>query len=145
MVLNVNCRSVVNKAEKLESMILAHDPDIVLLIKTWPRDNIFDSEFVPKNCRVFHKDQEGRGGGVAIMFKNKLQILNMSDVQSVESIFCKVYTGRSRYSIGVVYRPPNSFIEVIGRFNYYLHCYVKEEHKLLIRDFNLPNVNRHCQ
>lgn len=134
-------RRVVNKAEKLEGMSFAHDPNIVLLTVTWLRDDIFDSEFEQKNYKVFRKDRDGREGGIAIICNNKTQVLKMPDVQSAESIFCKVYTGRCRYIIGAVYRPPNSSIGFIERINNYLHCYVKGQHKLIIGDFNLPNMN----
>lgn len=142
MVLNVNCRSIVNKAEKLEGMLLAHDPDIVLLTETWLRDDVFDSEFVPKNYRVFRKDRNGRGGGVAILFRNNTRVVKMPDVQDIESIFCKVYIGNIKYLLGVVYRPPNASLDVIAKLKDYLHCHVKTEDKLIIAgDFNMPNMN----
>lgn len=56
-ILNVNCRSVVNKVTELEGILLTHSPDIVILTETWLNDSIKDNEFVPRGYNVHRKDQ----------------------------------------------------------------------------------------
>lgn len=138
----MNCRSVVNKPVELEGLLVAHDAEFALLTETWLSDDIFDSEFVPANYRVFRKDRDRRGGGVAILFKSKLRVLMMPDVSGVESIFCKVYINKIRHIIGIVYRPPNSSALVLDNLKEYLLKHVKPGDKLIMAgDYNLPNVD----
>lgn len=140
--LNVNCRSVVNKATQLEGLLLTHDVEIAALTETWLSCHIFDSEFVPENYRVFRKDRDGRGGGVAILFKSSLQIFKMPDIDGVEGLFCKFYKNNVRYILGVVYRPPNSSVEVLINLKEYLQHHVKSNDRLILTgDFNLPNID----
>lgn len=140
--LNANCRSIVNKATQLEGLLLTHDVEIAALTETWLSCNIFDSEFVSKNYRVFRKDRGGRGGGVAILFKSSLQIFQMPDIDGVEGIFCKFYKNNVRYILGAVYRPPNSSVELLINLKEYLLCHVKPNDRLILTgDFNLPNID----
>lgn len=141
-IININCRSVVNKVTHLEGMLFTHNPDIAVLTETWLDEEIFDSEFVPKNYKVFRKDRDRRGGGVCILFKSSFQILKMPDIPGVEAVFCKVYANNVRYILGAIYRPPNSTVTVLDELKEYLYRYTMPDDKLiLVGDFNLPNIN----
>lgn len=140
--MNINCRSIVNKAAQLEALFLEHDPDIAVLTETWLNSDIYDSEFLPKNYRVLRKDRDRRGGGVAIIYKDSLQVLRMPDVPVGESLFCKLYVENVRYILGVVYRPPSSPVTFLEGLEEYLHRYVKTEDKIILAgDFNLPDID----
>lgn len=141
-ILNMNCRSILNKSTELEGIILAHDPSILLLTETWLNDSIFDSEFVPADFNVFRKDRGARGGGVCILFKNSLNIIRMPDVPNVEALFCKTYHGNVKYVIGVVYRPPSlEPIDLIELQNYMTIHVRQEDRVILAGDFNAPNID----
>lgn len=141
-ILNINCRSVVNKTTQLESLLLAQDAEIAVLTETWLSSDIYDSEFVPNDYKVFRKDRDRKGGGVAVLFKSSVKLFKMPDVPDIESIFCKVYIDKVRYVLGVMYRPPNSALAVLNNLRAYLQLHVKQEDRLILAgDFNLPNIN----
>lgn len=140
--INVNCRSIVCKATQLEGLLLTYDVEIAALTETWLGKNIFDSEFVPQNYKVFRKDRDGRGGGVAILFKSSLQVFRMPDIDDVEGIFCKFYKNNVRYVLGAVYRPPNSSVALLVNLKKYIERHIKQNDRLMLTgDFNLPNID----
>lgn len=141
-ILNLNCRSVVNKVEQLEGILCSLDPDIAVLMETWLNEDIYDSEFVPINYRVMRKDRDRRGGGVAILFKHFLQVFGMPDTPGVESVFCNFYINDIKYILGAVYRPPNSAVANLESLREYMYTQLRQADKLILTgDFNLPNVD----
>lgn len=140
--LNINCRSVVNKSTELEGLIIANDPDIVILTETWLSDEIYDSEFVPSGYRVYRKDRGSRGGGVCIIYKSALNVFLMPEVAYIECLFCKAYSGGLRYIVGAMYRPPNSDASTMDVLKEYLCDHVKPDDRIILSgDFNLPDVD----
>lgn len=130
-----------NKIECLEALLVCHDPDLVVLTETWLSEDVFDSEIVPRNYKVFRKDRDRRGGGVAVLFKSSLDVIAMPDVTGVESLFCKLYINKVCYLLGAVYRPPNSSAIIIEQLNEYMHRHIKPEDRVILTgDFNLPNL-----
>lgn len=91
---------------------------------------------------MYRNDRGSRGGGVAILFRQSLQITKMHDIRNFEGIFCKAYYGKTRYVIGAIYRPPYSSMDVLDELHNYLVAHVKPEDRIILAgDFNLPHVN----
>lgn len=61
-----------NKTDKLEKILLAYAPDILVITETWLHPSIHDSEIIPEYYSLIHKDRDSRGGRVAIIIKNGL-------------------------------------------------------------------------
>lgn len=64
--LQVNCRSVVNKETQLWNLIEACDADIVLGIESWVSEEILDSEVCRSDYLIFRRGRQTRGGGVSL-------------------------------------------------------------------------------
>lgn len=61
--LQVNCRSVVNKEIQLWNLIEACDADVVIGTESWLTEEILDSEICRNDYKIFRRDRETRGGG----------------------------------------------------------------------------------
>ena len=81
LVLNMNCRSMLNKTEEIEFILNTLNPDILCLTETWLDDSVPAQGYVPSGYRIIRKDRSedfkqkygrNRGGGVAIIFKDHL-------------------------------------------------------------------------
>lgn len=51
--LNINARSIANKTELLEAILLSHDPHLVVLTETWLHSFVRDDDVVPLGFKIF--------------------------------------------------------------------------------------------
>ena len=86
-----NARSVRNKAMAIKDYVVDNNIDILALTETWLRPGICDDLEVgilcPNGYRFLHVPRtHGRGGGVGLLFKDKLRINSVltDDFQSLE-------------------------------------------------------------
>ena len=88
---------------------------------------------------MFRKDRMGRGGGGVLLYIKEtipayeVQILEEADCK--EAIWCKLVTGHTTVTIGVVYRCPN----ITKENNEKIHNAISEvskEHCIIMGDFN---------
>lgn len=108
VLVNINARSLTNKTEDLERLLFEYNPDIVIVTETWLRPEISDCEIIPPAYNMIRKDRDKRGGGVAIIFKEKLRLVPMPNSPDCESGWCKTELSGMSCFIGAVYRPPNA-------------------------------------
>lgn len=140
--MNRNARSILNKVDVIESIILEHEPDIVVITETWLHKDVLDSEVTPPNYTIVRKDREGRGGGVAIMIQNNIQFSALDEVCDVEALWIKTKLNNSTVFIGGMYRPPNSPADVMIKLQTYMDLNLRhEDNILLLGDINLPGVD----
>jgi hypothetical protein len=63
----MNCRSIRNKIEALNTEIELHNPHIFIGTEFWLTDDYSTNEVFPRNYSIFRLDRMGkRGGGVFI-------------------------------------------------------------------------------
>ena len=118
LVLNMNCRSMLNKTEEIEFILNTLNPDILCLTETWLDDSVPAQGYVPSGYRIIRKDRSedfkqkygrNRGGGVAILFKDHLKIEKKDymtdDVEEILWVHVKV---KQSFMLGVIYRPEYS-------------------------------------
>lgn len=89
--LNINARSLVNKAVDLESVVMAHKPHVLIITETWLHTDINDYEITPPGYRIYHNDRDSRGGGVAILFQDSLSVMRLPDVKGIESVIVRAF------------------------------------------------------
>lgn len=139
----MNCRSMCNKINDIESKILEEEPDILCLVETWLNESYFDGELIPKDYILYRKDRGNRGGGVAIaikrdMISNEIEINN----NETEAIWVEIKNKSKKCIIGCVYRPENDK-ECFGNISNMMKN-IKElgvtGDYLIAGDFNLRNV-----
>ena len=114
LIVHMNCRSVANKEEELEDIIIKLDPDIIPITETWLDDSAPKQTSVPAGYKIIRKDRSesfkqkygrNRGGGVAILYKENLKVeMNKYTTDPTEEIlWCQVKC-KDSFMLGVVYR-----------------------------------------
>ena len=83
LIIHLNCRSIVRKEEELQNIIEMLDPDIICLSETWLDISVPSNSHIPENYKMIRKDRtenfqqkykKKNGGGVAILYKSKLNL-----------------------------------------------------------------------
>ena len=114
-ILNLNCRSILNKTEELLYILKEMDPDILCLTETWLDQSTPQNNFIPNGYSMIRKDrteafkqQYGRnkGGGVAVIHKEHLKVETKSYLTNkTEEILWVEVKGKQNFLLSVVYRP----------------------------------------
>lgn len=137
----MNARSILNKSEDFESLLLEHAPDIVGITETWLTSDIFNHEFAPPNYSVIRKDRPSRGGGVALLIKNTIPFTPLPAIADTEAVFTRIICNDFPIFIGCFYRSPQSGPEPIIALQSFMQNYVQNSRLILLGDFNLPDFD----
>ena len=107
----LNARSIVNKKNELNIMVEDIDPHIIGITESWANIDITDAELGLRGYVMFRKDRIGRrGGGVILYVKESIQAYEIKlerEADCDEAVWCKIVSGNSKLTIGLVYRSPN--------------------------------------
>ena len=107
----LNTRSIVNKKNELNIMVEDTDPHIIGITESWANTDITDAELGLTGYIMFRRDRIGRrGGGVILYVKESIQAYEMKlerEADYDEAVWCKIVSGNSKLTIGLVYRSPN--------------------------------------
>jgi hypothetical protein len=68
--LQVHCRSIRNKALEFWNLIDTYNPDIIIGMESWLREETGNAELFRADFTTFRRDRHARGGGVFICVKN---------------------------------------------------------------------------
>ena len=86
-------------------------PHIIGITESWANNDITDAELGLGGYAMFRKDRMGRrGGGVLLYIKDTIpayEVQLKEEADCNEAIWCKLVTGHTTVTIGVVYRCPN--------------------------------------
>ncbi len=86
----VNASSVCNKTFILDDFFTCWDLDILFLTETWACELSVFEELCPSNCRFISTPiSAGRGGGVAMVFKQSLKMQSVSAL-TFSSLVCGI-------------------------------------------------------
>jgi len=144
----LNARSVCNKALSLCEYVKDNNIDVFGITETWlkPADQSVIAELTPPGYTTLHIPRSsGRGGGVAIIHRDSIQVKASSShpYRSFEYIERKIITKSTSFLFVVLYRPPPSaknsltvpiFMEEFGS---YLESVLISNSKLVLcGDFN---------
>lgn len=107
-ILQWNCRSILNKKQELQTV--AHQYDIILLIKTWLK---LELKFYLKDFNVIRKDRPlNKGGGICICIRNNIKFTIEDSLQNIplpfETLGIGINLPQNPLLIVTIYRPPNS-------------------------------------
>ena len=109
-----NVRSAVNQALGVNDLIVESDLDALYLTETWlmeAGDDVSIGEMTPPDFSFLYRPRlSGRGGGVAIMFREhvKVGLCKYRSFSSLENIEVCVTRGKQTIRLVCVYRPPPS-------------------------------------
>ena len=138
----LNARSIINKKNELNIMVDDIKPHIIGITESWANNNLTDAELGLKGYVMFRKDRIGRrGGGVLLYIKETIPAYDVQlqeETDCNEAIWCKLVTGHTTVTIGVVYRCPN----ITKQNNEKIHNAISEASKgdcIIMGDFNHGN------
>ena len=107
----LNVRNIINKKNELNIMVDEAKPHIIGITESWANNDITDAELGLDGYVMFRKDRIGRrGGGVLLYIKETIpayEVQLKEEADCNEAIWCKLVTGHTTVTIGVVYRCPN--------------------------------------
>ena len=139
----LNARSIINKKNELNIMVDEIKPHIIGITESWANNDITYAELGLEGYVMFRKDRIGRrGGGVLSYIKETIPAYEVQlneEADCNEAIWCKLVTGHTTVTIGVVYRCPN----ITKQNNEKLHNAISEECKgdcIIMGDFNHGNI-----
>ena len=140
----LNARSVRNKCLELRDLIIEDNIDILCITETWLHDGdtAAIASLVPDTHVLYHVPrQTGGGGGVAVVLSRGFQSSKFFDrsCSSFECLELKVSQNNRKFSIYVIYKPPNI---LMSSFASDFECFLLESEKnpwdtIYVGDFNI--------
>ena len=107
----LNAMSIVNKKNELNIMVEDIDPHITGITESWASIDITNAKFGLTGYVIFRRDRIGRmGGGVILYVKESIQAYEIKlerEADCDEAVWCKIVSGNSTLTIGLVYQSPN--------------------------------------
>ena len=110
----LNCRSVVNKTQVIQSKLSTNNLDICALTEMWMKsdDNLTPISICPPGYNFIAEPRQDRmGGGLAIVYKDTLNITKhkAQEYQTMELAEFKIKpcTSLPSTSLTIIYRPPD--------------------------------------
>ena len=160
----LNARSLINKTDELELVVITNDIDIACITETWLKETVPDKAVAVSGMTLVRNDRTyGTGGGVALYVNNKIPFKIRKDLN--DPLFeCQWVTLRpkwlpraiSKIAVCCVYLPP-SHSEIDSFYDYFYNCYDKlctespNSAFIVSGDFNPTSngfqqsrLNRHC-
>jgi len=117
VVLQVNCRSVYNKAIELWNLVDTYSPDVVIGTESWLKEDINNAEVFRADFTNYRRDRTARGGGVFICVKNSIASTELWVDEDYEMIAVGVKGKDPKYMWEIIgiYRAPNEGMLAIER------------------------------
>ena len=101
-----NASSIINKKNELNIMVDYITSHIIGITESWANNDITDAELGLEGYAMFRKDiMERRGGGVLLYIKDTIpayEVQLQEEADCSEAIWCKLVTGHTAVTIGVV-------------------------------------------
>ena len=136
----LNARSVLNKLDKLEELVLTHNPDCIAIVESWTNELISNAELSLHGydliCRKDGTDTtHGRGRGLLVYCRVGLNCYALDTITSFEQAIQFSLEGKKCV---LVYRSPN-----IGDQDHLLKTFLSQlgPCDVIIGDFNLPGID----
>ena len=117
-------------------------PHSIGITESWAHNDITDAELGLEGYVMFRKDRIGKKGGVLLYIKENIpayEVQLSEEADCNEAIWCKLVTGHTTVTIGVVYRCPN----ITKQNNEKIHNAISEVSKgecIIMGDFNHGNI-----
>ncbi len=139
----VCARSIINKKNELNIMVDDIKPHIIGITESLANNDITYAELGLECYVMFRNDRIGRRrGGVLLYIKETIlayEVQLQEEADCNEAIWCKLVTGHTAVTIGVVYRYPN----ITKQNNEKIHNAISEMSKgdcIIMGDFNHGNI-----
>ena len=114
LIVNINCRSIINKIEEIHYIFKETDPDIACMCETWFDESVPKQAYIPPGYKVIRHDRteaykqrygKNHGGGVAIYYKENLKVEKKAYLtDEIEEILWVHIKGKNSFLLGTMYR-----------------------------------------
>lgn len=131
----LNITSLVKHIEELRIFLHDHTFDILCINETRLDDTIHNDEVKIIGYELVRKDRNRNGGGVAIFIRNAIPYIERRELipDNVEAICLEIKKSKSKpVLISTWYRPPDSSIDLLDRFEKFLQKADDEQKELII-------------
>jgi hypothetical protein len=117
VLLQVNCRSILNKILEFWNLFDTYNPDVVIGTESWLSDEINNVEVFRDDYVTFRRNWSTRVGGVLICVKNDIDCRKLWTGEDFEMIAVEVKGRDPKFTWEIVgiYRAPNEDVRVIER------------------------------
>ena len=134
--LHINCRNLPNKIHYINILNNSRKAKIIEVTETWLNDSNCDSICIPGYSFIATSRSEKRGGGVGLSIHQ--DIVFKFAASTFEKMFVSLKLRNTTITLGVVYRPPNSNLQVFNdEVKVSLDHIRKNGDYVLLGDFNL--------
>lgn len=103
---HINIRSLVPKLNDLVQFVVEHNLDVLIISETWLGSAVHESHVSVDGYRIFRKDRDGRGGGVAILLRDCFNASVIDTSSVIEQIWIAISIHNIKFIVGGLYRPP---------------------------------------
>lgn len=144
-IVHINIRSLLTKLTAFKDFISVSNYDVVAVSETWLNGAVRDDVVGVDGYELLRADRNGRGGGVCFYIRSVLQfrVLPTSLAESFEQLWLCLAQGKSRFSIGLIYRPPIASKQLfLDEFEEVLSSFILEfDSMVCVGDFNMNMLN----
>jgi hypothetical protein len=143
VLLQVNCRSIYNKALEFWNLVDTYNPDIIIGTESWLREEIGKDEIFRADFTTFRRDRHAQGGGVFICVKHNITCLELwVDDFEIVAVEIKGSDSKDMWEIVGIYIAPNEDVQVIERLADRTGLLTNSMKQSIIGgDLNLPQVD----
>jgi hypothetical protein len=116
VLLQVNCRSILNKILEFWNLVDTYNPDVVIGTESWLSDEINNAEVFRDDYITFRRDRSTQGGGVFICVKNYIDCreLRTDDDSEMRAVEVKSRDPKFTWEIVGIYRALTEDLRVCG-------------------------------
>lgn len=144
---HVNIRSLPAHFCALKAFLLNGNYDLLGITETWLTNDHLSTTFAIDNYKLLRCDREGRGGGVALYYRENLHISGEKflSTEFSENIWVNLRLGNKLFTVGTYYRPPRgNFQQFLNEFEDSLSNYsILSDHTVCMGDFNVNLLHMH--
>ena len=141
-VVTVNFQIIYNKKDEISSFLIENDIDIVLGSETHLSPSINNAKILPPMYTSYRRDRADGWGGVIIITKKNLTVVEIKINKECEMVAIKVETYQKPVIFASCYRPPkNTNNELIFEEIKRLASMHRKNPMWIGGDFNLPDID----
>lgn len=115
---HLNINSLKSKMNEIKSFVKDYNLQVLAVSETHLETTVEDSEVMMEGFRMFRKDRDRCGGGVALYVQNQIKSEQQNDLMQddTEMVWIRVsQPGREDLLVGCCYRRPNTKIEHLDK------------------------------
>ena len=138
------------KGGEMNVVIQTEEPDIIFITESKLSNGALLAQFIDcQNFNIYRKDRShGYGGGVLIMVKNNLPVIELYDGwEDIEAVVCRIRMEPKWVNVACMYRPPassSSYNESVRLAIRRLSAGLQGQ-LLICGDFNFKEINWHIK